>query len=218
MSTGKATPSRGKETTPPLRGTPPKEGNVPRLRFPEFREAGEWEEKPLEAVCKMQAGKFVAASEISENQEDGLFPCFGGNGLRGYTKTYNQSGRYALIGRQGALCGNVNVVDGDFYATEHALVTTPKAGVNKNWLFYKLCFLNLNQFATGQAQPGLSVDVIEKVPCVVPKDEEEQQKIASCLASLDDLITAQSQKFTTLKTHKKGLMQQLFPLPSEVSA
>ncbi len=221
------------KTTPPLRGTPPEEGNktknspplegwqaqpdgvVPRLRFPEFREAGEWEEKPLGAVCGMQAGKFVAASEISERQAEGLYPCFGGNGLRGYTKTFNQSGRYSLIGRQGALCGNVNLAEGNFYATEHAVVTTPKPGTDTDWLFYNLCLLNLNRFATGQAQPGLSIDVLEKVNCAVPKNKSEQQKIADCLASLDELITLEAQKLDTLKTHKKGLMQQLFPAEGE---
>jgi type I restriction enzyme S subunit len=197
----------------------PAEGEtLPKLRFPEFRDEGEWEGKLLGAVCDMQAGKFVAASEISEKQAEGLYPCFGGNGLRGYTKTLNQSGRYSLIGRQGALCGNVNLVEGNFYATEHAVVTTPKPGNNTDWLFYNLCLLNLNRFATGQAQPGLSIDVLEKVNCAVPKDEEEQQKIADCLASLDDLITAQTQKLTALKTHKKGMMQHLFPALDEVAA
>ena len=188
---------------------------VPRLRFPEFRGEGEWEEKTLDAVCEMQAGKFVAASEIAATQADGLFPCFGGNGLRGYTKTFNQTGRYSLIGRQGALCGNVNLVDGDFYATEHAVVTTPKAGISTDWLFYNLCLLNLNRFATGQAQPGLSVEVLEKVACVVPNDKNEQQRIADCLSSLDDLITAETHALIAIKTHKKGLMQQLFPRAGE---
>ncbi|MBN6742562.1 restriction endonuclease subunit S [Acidithiobacillus sp. MC6.1] len=191
------------------------EGLVPRLRFPEFRDAGEWKAKLLGAVCEMQAGKFVAASEISEKQADGLYPCFGGNGLRGYTKMFNQTGRYSLIGRQGALCGNVNFVEGNFYATEHAVVTIPKLGNNTDWLFYNLCLLNLNQFATGQAQPGLSIDVLEKVNCATPKDEKEQQKIADCLSSLDDLITAEAKKLNALKTHKKGLMQQLFPREGE---
>ena len=188
---------------------------LPRLRFPEFRGAREWKPKVLGAVCDMQAGKFVAAAEISEKKANGLYPCFGGNGLRGYTKIYNQSGRYSLIGRQGALCGNVNLVCGEFYATEHAVVTTPKSGNSTDWLFYTLCLLDLNRFATGQAQPGLSVDVLEKVACVVPEDEKEQQKIADCLSSLDELITAETQKLDALKTHKKGLMQQLFPREGE---
>ena len=183
-----------------------KRGWVPKLRFPEFREARAWEKKLLGAVCDMQAGKFVAASEISEKQTEGLYPCFGGNGLRGYTKTFNQSGRYSLIGRQGALCGNVNLAEGNFYATEHAVVTTPIPGNITDWLFYNLCLLDLNRFATGQAQPGLSIDVLERVSCAVPTDEKEQQKIADCLASLDELLTLEAQKLDTLKTQKKGLM------------
>jgi type I restriction enzyme S subunit len=83
------------------------------------------------------------------------------------------------------------------------------------WLYYLLNLLNLNRFATGQAQPGLSVDVLEKVPVKIPSDEREQQRIATCLSSLDTLITAETQKLETLKTHKKGLMQQLFPSPGE---
>jgi len=189
--------------------------SVPKLRFPEFRDAGEWEIKPLKSICSMQAGKFISASNIFEKGKGGIYPCYGGNGLRGYTKTYTHSGRYSLIGRQGALCGNVNLANGDFYATEHAVVVTPKQDINVNWLFYKLDLLNLNKYATGQAQPGLSVEVLEKVQCIVPTKESEQQKIADCLSSIDDRITAETKKLDTLKAHKKGLMQQLFPAEGE---
>jgi type I restriction enzyme, S subunit len=190
----------------------PAEGeSLPKLRFPEFRNVGEWEENQLNFICHMQAGKFVSASDISEKYEKGLYPCYGGNGLRGYTKTYTHSGNYPLIGRQGALCGNVKLGVGQFHATEHAVVATPKDNIDINWLFYELDLLNLNRYATGQAQPGLSVDVLEKIPITVPEIKNEQEKIADCLSSLDDLITAQTQKIDTLKVHKKGLMQQLFP-------
>ena len=183
----------------------------PRLRFPEFQNAGEWEPKTLVDACRMQAGKFVAADDINEQNAGYLFPCYGGNGLRGFTTNYTHDGVYPLIGRQGALCGNVKLVSGRFHATEHAVVSTPNQGVAVVWLYYLLELLNLNRFATGQAQPGLSVDVLEKVPVTIPKDESEQQRIASCLSSLDALITAETQKLEALKTHKKGLMQQLFP-------
>jgi type I restriction enzyme S subunit len=188
---------------------------LPRLRFPEFQNAPEWEEKTLFDACRMQAGKFVAASEIKEQPAEGLFPCYGGNGLRGYTQTYTHEGTYPLVGRQGALCGNVNLGKGKFHATEHAVVATRKQGIDEGWLYYVLDFLNVNRYATGQAQPGLSVDVLEKVSVAIPEQKNEQQLIASCLSSLDDLIAAQSDGLEVLKAHKKGLMQQLFPSPKE---
>jgi len=188
---------------------------APKLRFPEFRDTGGWEERSLGSVCQMQAGKFVGASDIHERSAPGLYPCYGGNGLRGYTKSFTHSGKFPLIGRQGALCGNVRLGLGQFHATEHAVVTTPEPGVDVDWLFYVLGFLNLNRFATGQAQPGLSVDVIAEIPVSKPVHETEQQKIAECLTTLDEVIAAQSQKLAALKTHKKGLMQQLFPREGE---
>jgi len=188
----------------------PREGETqPRLRFSEF--VGDWEIKTLKHACKMQAGKFISASEIKDKNSDGFFPCFGGNGLRGYTETHTHEGTYPLIGRQGALCGNVKLAESQFYATEHALVAAPNAGVHTAWLYYLLDFMNLNQYATGQAQPGLSVDVLNALSVAIPTQEQEQQRIAVCLTSLDDLITVATQELENLKTHKKGLMQQLFP-------
>ncbi|WP_324260373.1 restriction endonuclease subunit S [Altererythrobacter sp. H2] len=191
---------------------------TPRLRFPEFRDAADWHDKPLDAVCEMKAGKFVAAADISEQPKDGLHPCYGGNGLRGYTRTYTHSGQFSLIGRQGALCGNVNFVMGEFHATEHAIVTKPKAGILGDWLYHALVRLNLNDFATGQAQPGLSVDVLEKVLCPTPRDEHEQQLIATCMSSADSVIAAQADRVAALRVHKSGLMQQFFPSQDKTEA
>lgn len=186
---------------------------LPRLRFPEFRGAGEWEATSLASAGVMKAGQFVSASDIYDARDNDSFPCYGGNGLRGYTKTFTHSGQYALIGRQGALCGNAFLVDGKFHATEHALVVTTASNINVTWLYYMLGFLNLNQYSIGQAQPGLSVTVLEKVSVAIPTDIHEQQRIAACLSSLDAQIAAESEKLGALKTHKQGLMQQLFPNP-----
>ena len=188
---------------------------APKLRFPEFRDEEGWEQRLLGLACQMQSGKFVSASEIRAQNEQGLYPCYGGNGLRGYTASFTHSGRYSLIGRQGALCGNVRLGVGQFHATEHAVVVTPENGIKGDWLFFVLDLLNLNRFATGQAQPGLSIDVLEKLPIAIPRQEPEQQKIADCLSSVDELIAAQARKVNALKTHKKGLMQQLFPREGE---
>ncbi len=147
---------------------------VPKLCFKEF--SGEWEEKRLQDVCNMQAGKFVPASEIYEDALKDLNPCFGGNGLCGYTRTYTHFGKFPLIGRQGEHCGNINFATGQFHATEHAVVATPLNQTNVSWLYYSLINLKLNQYATGQAQPGLSVKVLENVTIYKPIEEEEQQK------------------------------------------
>lgn len=190
----------------------PAEGKTtPAFRFPEFQNKGEWEESTLGDICDMQAGKFVFASEICDVKKDTMYPCYGGNGLRGYTHSFTHFGIYPLIGRQGAQCGNITYAEGKFHATEHAVVVTLKKDIDIRWLYYQLIKLNLNQYATGQAQPGLSVDVIKKVTIRIPKNKNEQQLIACGLFSVDELISTETAKLDQLKAHKKGLMQQLFP-------
>ena len=128
-------------------------------------------------LCQMQAGKFVKASEIhSIEDEKYKYPCYGGNGFRGYTDTMTNEGTYTLIGRQGALCGNINVATGQFHATEHAVVVYPKEDiVDSKWLHYTLKKMNLNQYATGVAQPGLSVQRILQLTTEVPSLEVQKQ-------------------------------------------
>lgn len=128
-------------------------------------------------LCQMQAGKFVKASEIhSIEDEKYKYPCYGGNGFRGYTDTMTNEGTYTLIGRQGALCGNINVATGQFHATEHAVVVYPKEDiVDSKWLHYTLQKMNLNQYATGVAQPGLSVQRLLQLTIEVPTLIEQKQ-------------------------------------------
>lgn len=190
----------------------PAEGKtLPEWRFPEFSDGDGWIKTSLSQICIMQAGKFINASEISDEQKNNMYPCYGGNGLRGYTLTHNCSGDHPLIGRQGALCGNVTFATGDFYATEHAIVVTANKNIDEKWLYYLLDYLQLNQYATGQAQPGLSVQTLEKVTAIYPGEVEEQKKIANCLSEIDAIIAEQSNKVERVKAHKKGLLQGLFP-------
>jgi type I restriction enzyme S subunit len=95
----------------------PREGEtLPHLRFPEFQDTPEWKERTLEFACQMQAGKFVSASDIQDESGEDLYPCYGGNGLRGYTRTFTHSGKYPLIGRQsGALCWKRSAMKSDSF-------------------------------------------------------------------------------------------------------
>ena len=119
-----------------------------------------WEKLKLGLVTNMKAGKFISASEIRSETGKDLFACYGGNGIRGYVKSYTHDGCFVLIGRQGALCGNVKTVNGKFHATEHAIVCSPKMEYETLWFYYLLEILNLNRFATGAAQPGLNVGTL----------------------------------------------------------
>ena len=140
-----------------------------------------WKWVQLGEVFSMQAGKSIRASQIADS---GLYPCYGGNGLRGYVDSFNVSGTYNLIGRQGALCGNIHLVSGDFYATEHAVVAKHSDVIDPRCAYYFLTSLNLNQYATATAQPGLAVSKIAKVYCPLAPINE-QHRIA---AVVDDLF------------------------------
>ena len=130
-------------------------------------------DKTMSDFFDMKAGQSITAENIIATYDLELFPCYGGNGLRGYVTHYTHEGHYCLIGRQGALCGNVNLTDGKFFATEHAIVVTPKININTYWLFFALSEMNLNRFARGVAQPGLSVKQLETIPFSIPPTEEQ---------------------------------------------
>jgi len=138
----------------------------------------------------MRSGRFVSAADISPELDFGhSFPCYGGNGLRGYVATPNQDGRRVLVGRQGALSGNVHRVDGEFYATEHAIVVTPLLGVeiDIDWAFHMLTAMNLNQYISQGAQPGLTVGTLKELSVPVPP-LEKQERISSKLNAFDALV------------------------------
>jgi len=190
---------------------PAQGAKVPSLRFPGFK--GEWGPRPLGSVCEMKAGASIKAADILDRPADGLYPCYGGNGLRGYTEAFTHAGMFSLIGRQGALCGNVTLADGKFHATEHALVVANKEDVELDtlWLYHVLVHANLNQYAIGQAQPGVSVESLAKVQIPFAESTDEQQVIARCLSSMDERIALQAERIKAMEEHKKGLMQGLFP-------
>ncbi len=142
----------------------------------------------LGELFELRAGKFISATLITpERDAEHPIPCFGGGGLRGYVSSHNQNGDLVLIGRQGALCGNVKRASGKFYATEHAVVVSPKSAVDIRWAFHLLSHMNLNQYASKSAQPGLSVNMLKQLSVPVPP-LPVQVATASILDKFDSLV------------------------------
>lgn len=184
---------------------------VPELRFPEFRDKGEWEEEKLGTVLTLEYGGSLPESRRNQ----GHVPVVGSNGIVGYHDEYLITGPAIVIGRKGSV-GHVNWIDKDCFPIDTTYYVN-----NKNPKRYLLPFLNLllersnlETLKDPSAVPGLNRDNVHSIISLFP-NPEEQQKIADCLSSIDSLITAHTQKLDALKAHKKGLMQQLFPAEGE---
>ena len=138
-------------------------------------------------IFTLQAGKNIQAAEIHENPFADSYPCYGGNGIRGYVASSNRTGDYPIIGRQGALCGNINRATGEFYATEHAVCVETYSQISVAWACLFLTALNLNQYATATAQPGLAVANINEVYIPLPP-LAEQHRIVQRIEELLPLV------------------------------
>ena len=166
----------------------------------------EWEVDRLGEIClTFKSGTTITSQSIKES---GLYPVYGGNGLRGYTDSYTHNGDYILIGRQGALCGNINFIRGKAYISEHAIAVQPNESNSIEFLRYKLDFWNLNRFSESSAQPGLSVEKLVRYKLAVPP-LAEQRKIAEILGVWDEAIEKQSRLIDKLELRKRALMQRL---------
>ena len=165
----------------------------------------DWEVKRLGEVAFLKSGKTIDFSTTKE----GIYPCYGGNGIRTYIPFYSYDGAFPIIGRQGELCGNVQYANGKFYATEHAVVCTPNSNVDSKWLYYQLINADINKYKTGNAQPGISVDKINNEVCIPLPPFPEQQRIAKALSDVDALITTTEKLIQKKKNIKQGTMQNL---------
>lgn len=165
-------------------------------------------------ICKIQymanlkSGYNLTTEEISD---EGLYPVYGGNGIRGYYHDFFNEGEFVLIGRQGALCGNINYSCGKFWATEHAVVCYPKMEYATKWFGELLRSMNLNQYSLASAQPGLAVERIKALSIPLPP-ASEQQSIANYLdqkcKEIDELISIKKEKKEHLKAYKKSVIYE----------
>ena len=180
-------------------------------RYPEYKDSGvpwlgavpaHWGICTLKRVASLRSGESITADSI---ETEGPYPVYGGNGLRGYTDGFTHEGDFVLVGRQGALCGNVNYANGRFWASEHAVVVTPVKQASITWLGELLRAANLGQYSVSAAQPGLSVDAIASLGVPYPPIGE-QLGIARFLgretARIDALI-AEQEKLLALLAEKR---------------
>ena len=198
----------------------PAEGETtPKLRFPEFRDGEEWDWGEVGNIYDVTRGYVLSMSIINEKySEETPYPVYSSqtknNGLAGYYNEYLYEDAITWT-TDGANAGDVNYRNGKFYCTNVCGVLLNNKG------FANLCMAELLNTVTRKhvsyvGNPKLMNGVMSKISIPFPK-LEEQQKIADCLSFIDELIATQTEKIDMLRTHKKGLMQQLFPLSGEVS-
>lgn len=198
---------------------PAEDETVPKRRFPEFRDKGEWSVKPLGKAADNLDSKRIPITE--SNRVKGAVPYYGASGVIDYVEGYIFDEELLCISEDGAnLVARTYPIafsiSGKTWVNNHAHVLKFEHRFTQIIVENYLNAINLEDFLTGMAQPKLNQAKLEIIPIPLP-DEDEQQKIADCLTSIDELISNQAQKVEALKAHKKGLMQQLFPTIDEVS-
>jgi type I restriction enzyme S subunit len=189
---------------------------VPKLRFPEFRGSKGWRRSALESVCEVLNNR---RRPITSNERTpGPYPYYGASGIVDYVGDFIFDERLLLVGEDGAKWGAFEntafIAEGKYWVNNHAHVLKPFAA-NDTFLENYLTMQDLSPFVTGAAPPKLTLGKLKGIPVPLPPTPAEQQKIAECLSSVDELMAAQARKVDALKTHKKGLMQQLFPREGE---
>lgn len=196
----------------------PAEGEtVPRLRFAEFRGDGEWDTKNIADFAKVTTGNKDTQNKV----DNGIYPFFVRSQTVERIDSFSYDGEAILTSGDGVGVGkNFHYINGkfDFHQRVYCIYGFDK-NVSSKFLylyFSEHFYKRVMQLSAKNSVDSVRMAMITEMPILLPKNILEQQKIADCLSSLDDLIAAQSQKLDALKAHKKGLMQQLFPNPNEI--
>jgi len=167
-----------------------------------------WESKKIRYMASLKSGESITSEELVD---EGKYPVFGGNGHRGYSTSFTHNGRFVLIGRQGALCGNINYGSGKFWASEHAIVVSPLIPFETTWMGELLRSLNLNRLSVAAAQPGLAVENINVIKIPIPPFSE-QQFIATYLdrktKQIDGLIEKKQNQIELLREQRTAVINE----------
>ncbi|AFY60251.1 restriction endonuclease subunit S [Synechococcus sp. PCC 6312] len=213
----------------------PAEGEtIPKLRFPEFRDAGAWEEKKIEDLAKRGSGhtpnkghtnyynggiKWVSLADSNKLDKGYIYDTkveISVEGIKNSSAVIHPPGT-VIISRDAGV-GKSAVLYSGMAVSQHFIAWCCDKSKLSNWFLYFLLQIlkpTFERIATGSTIKTIGLPYFKEIRITIPSINE-QQKIADFLSSLDDLITAQTQKIEALKLHKKGLMQQLFPSVEEV--
>ena len=204
----------------------PQEGEkVPKLRFPEFKDSGEWEEKQLGEIGEPLMCKRIFKEQTTTNSNNSVpFYKIGTFGKEAdsfisidlyneYKAKYNFPNKGDILISASGTIGRLVVYDGSpayFQDSNIVWLENDEKVILNRFLFY--CYSILDwQTSDGGVIKRLYNSDLKNIRIIFPKSKPEQQKIASSLSSLDELITAKAEKIEQLEKHKKGLMQGLFP-------
>jgi len=229
----------------------PREGETrPRLRFPEFQDAGAWEEQPFEALYDFKPNNTYSRDRLNYDEGEVKNIHYGDIHTRFATHFHVNAEKVPFVNPEvvpedpnpesfcrpgdvifadasedladvGKCIEIIEVGDEHVLSGSHTILARPRSSSIAvgfaGYLFKSRCFRNgIEKEAQGTKVMQISPKRLAKVEVLFPPNEHEQTTIADCLSSLDALIAAQAAKLDGLRTHKRGLMQQLFPLPSQV--
>jgi type I restriction enzyme S subunit len=215
----------------------PHEGETqPRLRFPEFQNAPEWSSDSLGSIFDTSSGgtpdrtkaeywngniPWITTSLVGFNIITEADEFISGEGLRNSSaKVFPEKTILMAMYGQGKTRGQVAMLGIKAATNQACAAILPRSEIDPHFVFLNLGsrYEELRGLSNSGGQENLSQGLIQGLQFSYPESKAEQQRIADCFTSLDDLIAAQTQKLEALKTYKKGLMQQLFPSPEEVVA
>ena len=167
----------------------------------------EMKQYTIAEICsRLSSGKGIPASKVTPT---GPYPVIGGNGVRGYTDSFNFDGECAIIGRQGANCGNVRYFQGKAYMTEHAIVAIGNENANTKYLACLFSLMHLGNLSAQSAQPGLSVQTLSKQIIYLPEISTQNQ-IADIIKSLDTKIELNNRINHNLEQQAQALYKSWF--------
>jgi type I restriction enzyme S subunit len=186
---------------------------IPELRFPEFANDGEWLEGIIENITIPESSS-IALNKLELKKEG--YPVYGADSIVGFIDSYQHNDNYISIVKDGSGVGRLNLVQqkSTILGTLIALKSKDVKKYELNWIYYYLNTIDFTSYIKGAGIPHIYYSDYKNEKVLIPKPKE-QQKIASCLSYLDEAITAHTDKLKTLKTYKKGLMQNLFPQDGE---